>query len=814
LVALVFLTLATLVAAGIGVWLLLKRNVPVLEGQLRLPGLGAPVEILFDSYAIPHVYARDPDDAWMAVGYLHGRERLWQMEVYRRATGGRLSEMFGVATLRADKRFVALGLRRAAAAEWQTATPAVRSALEHYAAGVNVAMSEMSRWHRPAELLLLGVEPEPWTPADSLAVARLLAWRLAENRRGELVRGRLTRAVGAAEANRLMGSLPPTAPAILDAGPRRVAESQVGDGLAGATVARAPLPPGLEWLDVTARAGGSNSWVVSGQRTKSGRPLLANDPHLNVEMPAIWYEAHVVAAGIDVAGVTLPGAPFVIIGHNSRIAWGLTNTGADVVDFYVEDVNMSTRQYLYRGEWLPLSSATFDIGVRGEKQPTRFEVLSTRHGPLVATESEWEEPPDFSGGTGRLTPRPLALHWEALAQGETAGAFDALDRAGNWSEFLAAVRRFGAPSQNVIYADMNGHIGYAMSGRLPIRTASDGGTPLPGWTGEHEWAGTVPVERLPTLLDPPSGQIVTANAEVDHRWPGVMTRDWTAPFRTMRILELLGSRTGLEPSDMKTIQADVRATAADQLLAAVELAAKSARYGAASADARTAVDRLRLWDRQVDGRPVVALYEAFLRAMWRRTFSDELEASVFQDLYEYGLTERYVGLYAILDDPTSHWWNDIATLERRETRDDIVLLAAEDAMVSLRQKFGDERNWSWDQMHALTFRHPLGAGGFLLDWFFTRGPFPMVGDSWTVRKSTIDARSPYATTELSSYRQVLDVGQWDRSEAVNTTGQSGHALSPHYFDQSPLWRRGEYRSFPFSRAAVEKGRASRLLLTP
>jgi penicillin amidase len=813
----VLLTIGTLSLAVTGLWLLLRSTVPPLEGELTLTGLKTPVEILFDRYAIPHVYARDPDDAWMALGYLHGRERAWQMEVYRRATGGRLSEIFGPTTVRADRRFLALGLRRAASAEWQTATPVVRSALQRYADGVNASVAAMGRWRRPPEFQLLRLTPEPWSPVDSLAVARLMAWRLAENRRGELVRGRLAGAIGLAAANALMGPLLPGAPTVVQgAGRIEPAITRWLDVMATGPIARAELPampPGLEWLDITARAGGSNSWVIAGSRTATGRPLLANDPHLNVEMPSIWYEAHMVAAGLDVAGVTLPGTPFVIIGHNKRIAWGLTNTGADVVDFYVEDVDMSRRQYLYRGAWQPLTVSKFTIDIRGEHSEP-YEVFSTIHGPLVATETAWEDPPEFANAAGRLRPRPLALHWEAAKQGETAGAFDALNRAGRWTEFLGAVRRFGAPSQNVVYADVDGHIGYAMSGRIPIRSGSDGGTPVPGWTGEFEWTGVVPPEQLPSVLDPPSGQIVAANSEIDRTWPRPMTRDWTAPFRTMRIVERLGTRRALTMDDMRSIQADVRAISADRLLSAVEAVAKSPKYAKADPETRNAIERLRLWDRQVDGRPIVALYQAFLRAMWRRTFADELPPDVFEDFFEYGLLERYVGLHAILDDPSSRWWNDIATVDKRENRDDIILLAAGDAMRMLRLKFGDEPGWSWDRLHALRFGHPLGAGGRILDWFFSRGPLAMVGDSTTVRKSTIDVRAPFVVTELSSYRQILDVGQWDRTLAVNTTGQSGNPQSAHYFDQGRLWQAGQYRPFPFSRKAVEQAKVSRLLLTP
>lgn len=816
---LVLLTLAALALAGATGWWVLKGTVPQLTGEMRLAGLRAPVEVLFDRWGIPHIYARDPEDAWAALGYLHGRERFWQMELYRRATGGRLSELFGESTLNADKRLLALGLRRAANAEWQTASPVVRAALERYAAGVNQAAAEVAGRRRPVELLILGQELEPWTPVDSLSVARLLAWRLSENRHGELVRGRLARKFGPAVANRLMGDPPGAAPTIVDSDARRASDQRtyVLPVLQFPLARQAEedrLPAALAWLGITARPGASNSWVIAGSRTESGKPLLANDPHLNVEMPSLWYEAHLVAAGLDVAGATLPSAPFVIIGHNARIAWGLTNSGVDVQDFFVEDVDMSRRRYLFRGRWEPLAVDRYEIGVRGRSRPEVFELYSTRHGPLVATETAWEEVPDLSAEKGRVSPRPLALTWDAASRGETAGAFEALNRARDWASFLDAVRRLAAPSQNVVYADVDGNIGYALSGRLPLRTAGDGGTPVPGWTGEYEWIGTVPPERLPAVLNPPSGQIVAANGEIDRSWPGTMTRDWTAYFRTERIRELLGSRTGLNREAMTVIQLDVRANAGEGVLGALEAAARSPAFKRAEPQARVVAERLRLWDREVDERPVVALYEAYKRALWQRTFADEMEAGLFKEFVEYGLGERYAGLYAIIDDPRSEWWDDIATLDRRETRDDIVLLAAADAALTLESRFGDEAKWRWDRLHATRFGHAMGAGGFLLDWFFSRGPVPTIGDSWTVRKSTVDVRAPYNAVEVASYRQVVDLADLDATLAINTTGQSGHPMSPHYFDQNALWAQGRYRPFPVSRAVVDREKHDRLLMTP
>jgi penicillin amidase len=818
-------TLAALVLAGIVLRVLADRTVPELDGQLTVAGLHAPVEILFDRWAVPHVYARDAEDAWFVAGFLQARERLWKMELYRRAAAGRLSELFGEATLSADRRLLAIGLRKAAVREWASVSPAVRTALERHAAGVNAVTAGMSRWRRPIEFQVLGIEPELWTPVDSLSIGKLMAWRLAENRHGELVRGMLARRIGAAEAGRLMGGLPAWAPTIIGTGSTPTPSPSSPGAARGApprhrgeaetVLASAPaLPAGLDWLATGARAGGSNSWVVAGTRTATGRPLLANDPHLGLEMPSIWYEMHLVAAGLDVAGSTIPGAPFVVIGHNQSIAWGLTNTGADVQDFYAEDVDFARKRYMYRGAWQPLSTDRVEISVRGRSEPDVYEIHRTRHGPLVATEADWEEPPVFAAQEGRRWPRPLALRWEALALGESGSAFESINRARSWDEFLGAVRRFGAPSQNFVYADTAGNIGYAVSGALPVRAQGDGSVPVPGWLGAHEWIGQVPSDRLPAVLNPPSGVFVTANAEIDRDWPGVMTRDWAAPYRTMRILERLGARGGLDASAFRAIQADTRSPQAVRILAAVQQAASGPAMKRAEPDGRTAIDRLRLWDGVVDRRPVVSLYEAFLRAVWRRTFADELEAPVFSRFFEYGLDERFVGIESLIDEPSARYWDDIGTVDRRETRDDILVLAAADALGQLRTKFGDEADWSWDRVHAAEFAHTLSAGGRVFGWFFSRGPVPVGGDSYTVNKTAVDRRSPFGVTDVSSYRQIVDVGAWDHTLAVNTTGQSGHPRSPHYFDQNPLWARTEYRSFPFSRAAVDAAKAHRLLLVP
>jgi penicillin amidase len=412
--------------------------------------------------------------------------------------------------------------------------------------------------------------------------------------------------------------------------------------------------------------------------------------------------------------------------------------------------------------------------------------------------------------------RPLSLRWDVVARGETSVAFEALARAGDWEEFLAAVRRIGAPAQNFVYADVDGNIGYAMSGLVPVRGSHDGSAPTDGWSGDADWRGYLDPRTLPAVFNPPAGAIVTANNEVDRSFPRLIVHDWVAPFRAARIRRLLDGRNALDIVAFERIQADRTSEAAGLVLPAVDVAAAAARRDGADGSVVVALDRLRLWDRAVDARPVVTFYEALLEALWRRTFVDEMGESAFERFYGWAARERFAGLYMIIGDPTSAWWDDRTTKDRREDRDDIVMAAAEEALERLTDTFGPDSaaDWSWDRLHAIRFDHPLAAGGRLLDWFFSRGPVPITGDGYTVNKTTVAPGTGYGTTDLASYRQILDVGAWDNSLGVTTTGQSGHPRSPHYFDQNALWREGRYHTLPYSREAVQNARVSQLILFP
>ena len=848
-----FATVAfVLLAAGTG-WWWARGSLPALDGQLALSGLRAPVEVLIDGYGVPTAYARDADDAWFAAGALHARDRFWQMELYRRVTQGRLSEAMGEATLLIDQRFLTLGLRQAAKDELTRATPAVQAALERYAAGVNAVAVSMTGRRRPIELQILGITPAPWTPEDSLAVGRLLAWRLAENHQAELVRGAVAAKLGETAARELAGRYPADGPTILGgvAVPQEAAafeglrptrasrgstaptptsrdlstealsaKVEAASPTRGARPTEAPWPPGLEWLRPGAKRGNSNNWVVAGRKTKSGRAILANDPHLPIEFPSVWYELHLVAAGLDVTGVTIPGVPFVVLGHNARVGWGITNTGADVQDLFLERVDLGRKRVFHRGEWVPVEIVPADIPIRGHAQPYRFEIWKTRNGPIFADVGvNWDAPPSWLSPEGRPSEgrpsderRAYSIRWDT--GGDLAVSFEALNRSADWASFTAAIELFAVPSSNLVYADVDGNIGYAMSGRLPVRTSGDGSMPIDGGSGLGDWNGTVPASSLPRVINPAAGFISSANNEIDRGFRGLITSDWAAPFRATRLRERLSQPETVDLDAMLLLQNDRRSLAADAVLEGIGGAMAAARGRPADASSVAVLNLLAQWDRVVDARPVVSLYEAFEDALWRRTFVDEMDEPLFLAFYEWAGAERFAGLHVVIGDRQSRWFDDITTVERRESRDEIMLLAARDAEERLQSDYGGNNKRAWDRLHAAHFDHPLGSVAFPLAWFFNRGPVPIAGDGTTVMRISWNRLKPFAAWEYPSWRQLLQAGQWDESRVSMPSGQSGHPLSPHYFDQNEIWREGRYRLQPFSRSAVQAASRHRLLLVP
>ncbi|MHB9090990.1 MAG: penicillin acylase family protein, partial [Chloroflexota bacterium] len=599
------LTLAVALAALVtATYVVARRALPTESGAETVAGLHGTVEVLRDAEGVPHIYAQNDDDLFFAQGYVTAQDRLWQLEFNRRLVWGRLSELVGPQALEADQLFRLFGLGRAAADEELTLDGEARRALLAYGAGVNAYVSNHPL---PLEFHLLFTGFEPWRPVDSLAWAKMLAWQLSGNAGSELLRAELVAKFGAKAAAELMPSIPAgvvarTAPEVdyttLGGSVRERFERVIG----------LVRPPSDEL--------GSNNWAISGRRTASGRPILANDPHLGVQLPPVWYEVHLVGGGYDVAGFSLPGIPGVIIGHNQRIAWAVTNAGPDVQDFFVERRHPEDPSlFLFLGQWEEAKVVREEVRVRGWRDPVRLTIPYTRHGPVLNADTP-EEP-------------PLALQWTALRPSRMGASVLRLNRARNWGEFREALREFDVPSQNFLYADVDGNIGHQVPGLIPIRAKGDGLLPVPGWTGEYEWTGYVPYAELPSRFNPPEGYLATANNRVvDGSYPYLFTYEWAPPFRVERISQWLAESSDFTAAKAGALQQDVHSLFAAWLVPRVLAVGDRALGGAfGPVDARTAAALavLRAWNGNVAvDSPGASVYAVFYNRLIRNVFGDAL----------------------------------------------------------------------------------------------------------------------------------------------------------------------------------------------
>src|SRR5579883_2219627 len=519
-------------------YLFMHRPLPKTRGKLHLAELHEPVEIVTDRYGVPHIYANNEDDLYLAQGYVHAQHRLWQMELNRRIGSGRLAELFGEIALEPDRFARRLGLHRAAAAAVRTLPPHSARILDAYARGVNAFISS-HRTNLPLEFTLLRLTPAPWQPADTMQWSKMMGWNLGGNWETELIRARLVARLGPERAAKLETGYDPSHPLIIPP----------GVSYKGTNLGLLEQYATLRQLSGFGLLGASNNWVVDGSMTITGKPILCNDPHLGQTAPSIWFECHLVAGEIDVVGATFPGAPGVIIGHNRHVAWGVTNAISDVEDLYIEKFNpQNPIQYEYKGQWEEAEVIREEIRVKGRAEPLIEEVRITRHGPILTSmpnpqSAETAEAAGSNGHNPVPAELPLALRWTGLQQCHILSSIPKLNRATNWEEFREAMRDWDVPPQNVIYADKEGNIGYIMAGAIPIRAQGQGLLPSPGRTGEYAWVGYIPFDELPQTYNPEQHFIVTANNRVvDDNYPYYITNEWLNGYRAQRIRDLLTSK--------------------------------------------------------------------------------------------------------------------------------------------------------------------------------------------------------------------------------------------------------------------------------
>ncbi|MBI2756390.1 MAG: penicillin acylase family protein [Chloroflexi bacterium] len=776
----------------------LRRSLPQVDGEVRVAGgLGAPVEIVRDRWGIPHVTGRDHDGALFGLGFCHAQDRLWQMDLNRRVARGELAELVGEAALDVDRLMRRIGLHRAAQREWEGADARIRSALDSYSAGVNAAIEQAAvrkRW--PLEYVLLQARPRPWTPLDTLSFGRFFAFTQSANWDSELMRSRIIARIGAAAAAALEPALwqpgSDALPPLGDWGPADLPRPAADD-----------IPP-----VPTFGGGGSNAWVVSGMRSSTGKPLLASDPHLFPSIPSVFYEAHLVGGSeLNAIGVTIPGIPGVAIGHNRDIAWGFTASMADTQDFFVErtDPNDPTRTE-YQGRWEPGTVIRESITVKGRSDPWHEDVLVTRHGPVITPTPAI---PDEH--------RHLALQSMVLEAPETAAGLLLLNTATNWAELRAGLSHWGTPSMNCLYADVDGNIGWQLVGRVPVRSRGKGLVPSPGWSGQYEWRGEIPVDELPRAFNPPDGLWANANHEATLGSPHFFTLEYEDPARYHRIREVLESRERHSAVDFRALQAD-QVSLTGREVATIVVAHLEPR----ATLEREALNELRLWDGRVsEDSPGAAIYEVFRHELARARFGDAL-GPLFPAVLGVG-PHPVIGpvwsLYFRLSLETVRFlrrWG-VARTEHGDGSvgsERPVAEAFARSVQVLRERFGgDVARWQWSRLHSLHLKHglsiqkPLGV-------LFDVPAFPLGGDHETVRAAGSLPGGYAAGGPTAGYRFIADTADWDASLGCIPGGQSGHRGSPHYADQVEDWRRVAYHPLAFTRPAISRVSRHTLRLLP
>jgi len=806
--------------AGGGLYVMVQHTLPQTSGNLAVSGLASSVEVIRDRWGVPHIYAQNLDDLFFAQGYVMAQDRLWQMEFNRRVAAGRISEFAGSGTLKDDILLRSLGLYRVAQATVQRLSPQTLRILDAYGRGVN-AFVDTHRDRLPLEFTVLNtvgganIQWQPWTATDTIAIGNVMALGLSMNMRIELFRSQMWARLGEERAADLEPGYPREGPFIVkysgkgekgeDEHPVAGGDSAVGDALADLAhsydrvlyMALSGQLPDDDEVILPLSAIGSNNWVVGGKRTTTGKPFLANDPHLGIQNPSIWYEAHLEAPGLRIAGVTFVGVPGIVLGHNDRIAWGATNSEVDVQDLYIERINPANpRQYEYRGAWEDGQLWHEEIKVKGQAQPVVRDILVTRHGPIIT-----------EGVKDRIT-ETVALQWALYSGGTLFEAVARLWTARDWNDFQAAMKLWDVPSQNIVYADVDGNIGYQMPGLVPVRTKGDGAAPLPGWSGEYEWSGWIPYEDLPTVYNPFNGFVASANNRpVDYLYKYHLSNEWAPPYRAQRIEDLLTAKPALSIQDMRDIQADVY-SAPDR-----ELARYIVGLSAADDMQRKAIALIKAWDGRTSMDSVAAsLVETTLSYTMRNTFSDEL-GKLANDYLDNGVPV----LLRILPQNDNIWFDDVTT-PQRERRDDILRRSFTSALTDLRKRLGDDMSmWTWGRLHTATFKHQAFGDIPLLNRIFNLGPVPIAGsggNGFTVYAATYNLARPYAVGTISSMRAIYDLSNLDNSLMVNAVGQSGQPGAKHYGDMITAWRDVVHHPMPFSRPAVEQHRADVLSLSP
>ena len=754
----------------------LTRSFPPVSGSLNMDGLIEEVRIRRDTYGVPHLIAMNEHDALFALGVVHAQDRLWQMDIQRRAAAGRLSELFGPVTVPFDKMFRIIGLHTIAERIEQQLPDDTRRRLQWYSDGVN-AWIRRTRGSYPVEFDLLRYDPEEWSPLHSILISRLIAWELNLSWWTDVTYGALEEKLGFDLVREILPSY--------DEGMKTGAPGP--EKLPGGAAALGYLQTAQEYRTFMGRPlapGGSNAWAIAPSLSLTGAALLANDTHLHLTSPSQWYETQYDIPGLLVRGMTIPGVPGIVTGRNDSIAWGVTNLMADDADFFIEDINDSAGTYRRGDGWVPLRITTEEILVRNDTAVT-LRIRSTSHGPIIT---------DIVTPLNHVRPRFTAsMRWTGFEMDDQVGTLLRLDRARSWDEFTAALRSYTVPGQTFVYADIRGNIGSVCAARIPVRASGRGLLPVPGWDASAGWTGFVPFDALPRRYNPPEGYIASANNKVgDDRASSLIGELWEPPSRIVHLRTMLGEQGArFDVHAFGMMQNDTYSAYAQDLAPFFFASCEDSVIGKEQAERIRPY--LRNWRFRFDrGDIATTIYQVFLNHLLRNIYEDEMGDDIYHDFcvlvnVPLRVTSR------LLRADTSRWFDDVRT-SGVETRDMILARSARETMQDLTGRFGPAtRAWRWEQLHTVTLHHPFGMQK-PLDRLFNIGPFGYPGGSTSLMSGEYDITDPYAVTVGASYRQIFDLGDRLHYRAILPSGQSGQVFHPHYDDQTPLWLTGRYRT--------------------
>jgi penicillin G amidase len=798
LIALTASTALLIFIGGYFTYDLATRALPQTDGEAAVSGLSGAVEVYRDQAGIPHILAGSEYDAFVAAGYVHAQDRLWQMDVLRRYGSGRLAEIFGAEALPADRLMRTVGLYRLADSLLVSVSAQTRRILEAYSTGVNAGIRER-RASLPIEFDLLQYQPEPWTPAHSLILARLLGWELALSWWMDLTLSELIARFGEERASQLF----PPRQSTGSAGSRTPELTQ----RQSFSILRQGTATAQSLLASQGSAIGSNAWAITGARSVNGKPMLANDPHLLISQPSRWYIMHLSAPGINVGGVTIPGVPGIVIGHNSAIAWGMTNLMADDVDFFTERVNYRDSTCIDAGRSVKMQIFEDSIFVR-DSLPVVHTTWQTARGPIITPvyplRDVIRDSSRFSG------PTAVSMRWAGQDASDEILAMYRAAHASDWDAFQNAFATFGVPAQHIVYADTSGVIARLAVGRVPIRGKGRALLPSPAWEAAVNWQGYVPAPLLPRLARPEAGTIVAANNEVPTSIPWPISSLWESDSRARRIQQMLDDQAMFTTDDFRLMQMDVQSPYADDLRRAFVDALRS--WKTRPLLITRVMNLLARWDCRMSASSAeAAIFNAAFTHVLRLTFEDEFDSTLYHNYtFISNLSTRV--LPALLSDSTETWFNDVRT-QGRESKRHILIRGITNAVTELRTDLGrDMSTWRWGKLHTIEFRHPIGERA-PLNRLFNIGPFSIGGSNTTVNNTEFSFSRPYDVRVAASMRFVADLSTPDSSYIVLTSGQSGQPFSPHYADHTAFWHMGTLHRLVINIDAVRRSGWKRLLLT-